>query len=470
MPKRHAVIVGGGISGLATAVELQRAAYREEIPLKITLVESQDRLGGVLRTDQQSPFVVEAAADAFYAGGSSGKEAVEFFMGLGLSGQLMETSASFRHFFILQNKKIKQVPNIFTSFDLAGLCRSPLLRGAAKIRLLGEVFIAPRKQAGDEGLGSFVRRRLGDDFYRSIMAPVTRGIYMADPETLSLETLFPRLRHWEQSCGSLGRAMWAERTNRDKEKTKSFLSFREGAEVLIQAMRHELKDDCEIRTGSVARSLKIKEGDRAAVLVDGGALQADAVCLAMKAEDMVPLLTEWDPELSRCLQEIRHESVLTACWAFRVTDFPSEIGAGGFLAPGEGEYYPFSSLKWFDAMPDGKYRCLRAFISESMSPEVFGESDAAVQDGILKIIREILGVRGFPVFGRVRRYPTALPVYEVGHAQKMARISKILQRYPGLFLTGNSFGGFGISECIHAARETARAILLPNGVSGISNT
>ena len=63
-----------------------------------------------------------------------------------------------------------------------------------------------------------------------------------------------------------------------------------------------------------------------------------------------------------------------------------------------------------------------------------------------------------PALISVERYPGALAQYETGHARRVAGIEKLLENDPGLFLTGNGYRGFGISDCIHEAAGTAAKI------------
>ncbi|MEI6045718.1 MAG: FAD-dependent oxidoreductase, partial [Chloroflexota bacterium] len=55
------VIVGGGITGLAAAWELQQQG------LKYILLEASDRLGGKLNTEEVDGFILEGGADSFVA-------------------------------------------------------------------------------------------------------------------------------------------------------------------------------------------------------------------------------------------------------------------------------------------------------------------------------------------------------------------------------------------------------------------
>ena len=57
----HVVVVGGGITGLACALELVDAG------IEVTVLEAADRLGGNIRTSSFGGLEIDEAADAFLA-------------------------------------------------------------------------------------------------------------------------------------------------------------------------------------------------------------------------------------------------------------------------------------------------------------------------------------------------------------------------------------------------------------------
>ncbi len=269
MNRHHAVIVGGGISGLSTAFFLSRRAAQEHLSLKITVLEASDRFGGVLRTLTHENLRMEVGADAFYAGlqkpavkaehacrshwDSGQSDATNLCCELGLQEDLIEAAPCFRNFFGLEDKKFFPISGLPGSFSEAiRFLNSPRLNFFTKCRMLGEPFIPCRKEAGDESLASFIRRRLGQGFYMEVAKPLVQGVYMMDPERLSVDAMFPRLRQAERDYGSLARS-FSNKTFQKKEKgTAEFLTLKDGLEGLIQAFVRKL-GVCELRTSAPVR-------------------------------------------------------------------------------------------------------------------------------------------------------------------------------------------------------------------------
>ena len=92
---RQVVIVGGGITGLATAHRL-----RELDPaVQITLIEGSSRLGGVLHTEERDGFLIEHGPDNFI---TNVPMALDLCRALGLEGELLATSEQHRRAFVVR--------------------------------------------------------------------------------------------------------------------------------------------------------------------------------------------------------------------------------------------------------------------------------------------------------------------------------------------------------------------------------
>ena len=62
MDNKEITIIGGGISGLASAYYLSTAS---EMPLRIRLLEAAPHLGGTILTERVNGFIIEGGPDCF---------------------------------------------------------------------------------------------------------------------------------------------------------------------------------------------------------------------------------------------------------------------------------------------------------------------------------------------------------------------------------------------------------------------
>jgi oxygen-dependent protoporphyrinogen oxidase len=69
-----------------------------------------------------------------------------------------------------------------------------------------------------------------------------------------------------------------------------------------------------------------------------------------------------------------------------------------------------------------------------------------------------MGARGEPILSRVTAWENALPQYNVGHLDRVARIEAAIETISGLALAGASYRGVGIPDCIQSGWEAAEKV------------
>src|SRR3954468_14246569 len=95
------VIIGGGITGLAAAWELQQQG------IDYTLLEASDRLGGKIVTERCDGFIFEGGADSFLA---QKPWAWQLCRELGLADRLIGTNDAHRNTYVLRGGKLHLFP------------------------------------------------------------------------------------------------------------------------------------------------------------------------------------------------------------------------------------------------------------------------------------------------------------------------------------------------------------------------
>jgi oxygen-dependent protoporphyrinogen oxidase len=131
-------------------------------------------------------------------------------------------------------------------------------------------------------------------------------------------------------------------------------------------------------------------------------------------------------------------------------------GTSGVLIPSrEGRIltaFAWYSAKWSHARPRSGGMIVRCFVGKTS--EVPDEELVRLVAGEL---REIAGTRDDPVAHAVTRRREALPVYRVGHLERIDAIESALP--PHLALAGAGYRGSGIPDCIGQGRAAARRIM-----------
>jgi len=203
-------IIGGGISGLAAAWELekQRGSGAE---LEYALFESSPRFGGVLLTEQVEGCVIEAGPDSFL---TEKPWANDLCREVGLDDQLIGSNDGARKTYILVNGKLVPLPDglmFMVPTNLAATLMSPLFSASTKLRITKEWFHPPQGVNTDETVVSFVERHYGSEMVERLADPLLAGVYGGEASQLSVRAVLPRFTAMEAEHGSLGRAMLAAR-------------------------------------------------------------------------------------------------------------------------------------------------------------------------------------------------------------------------------------------------------------------
>lgn len=458
------VVVGGGISGLATAYYLKRDAAARGQNVRCTLYEAESRFGGRIVTHRNDGFVVEGAPDSFL---TQKPWALELARDLGLEDRLIGISST-EPARILVRGQLRPIPSgmsLLVPSRLGPFLRSSILSWPGKLRVLFEALVPPRRGAADESLASFVRRRLGREMLDVFGEPLLAGVHAADPERLSVQSTFPRFPEMERASGSLLRATWEARraqarSGKAPEKPRSpFVSFRDGMAELTDALAARLQGDLVSGRRVVGVRRDGAEGAYAVALDDGTTIPADAVVLAIPAYAAADLLATVNSELAGRLREIRYVSTATVSLGFRDADVAMPLRSSGFVIA-RSENRRITACTWssskFPHRAPAHHVLLRAFVGDAHDESALPLDDPTLTCLVRDELRLLMGITAEPVLVDIFRWPRAMPQYDVGHLERVAALEKALP--PGVFLVGNAYRGIGIPDCVLGARRTADAI------------
>ena len=170
---RRVAVIGGGISGLATAHRLVELDPR----LSVTVFEQLHRMGGVLETKRHDGFLLEWGADNFI---TNVPWAVDLCRRIGFEDQLVETDEQHRGAFVVRKGKLRRIPQgfiIMAPSRVWPVVSTPILSPWGKLRMAAEFFVPRRTEDADESLADFVIRRFGQETYDRLVQPLIGGIY-----------------------------------------------------------------------------------------------------------------------------------------------------------------------------------------------------------------------------------------------------------------------------------------------------
>ena len=419
---KNIVIIGGGITGLATAFYLQQYA---DAAIYTTVIESSSRLGGKILSAHQDGFTIECGPDSFI---TQKPAAITLCRDLGLADQLIGSSIG-KPTYVWNRGDLHPLPEgmmLMAPTMMLPFLRSRLISWRGKLRMGLELLVPRREEEGDESLASFTRRRLGAEALEKIAAPLMAGIFAADPERLGLQSTFPMFLEMEKQHGSLLRGIL--KRNRAKARnpvpggskpkpSPMFMTLRGGLEQLVDALVARLKPETVLlnrKVVSVNRVLDRYQID----LHDGTRLWADEIVFATPADITADLIRGLDPVLAFKLRGIRYVSTATVSLAFQRSDLKTPLHGTGFLVPHDAKRRitacSWSSQKFSHRAPDD-CELIRVFIGGARAEYLAEQPDAALIQIAREELRTIMGIDAEPVLAKAYRWSKANPQYDVGH-------------------------------------------------------
>jgi oxygen-dependent protoporphyrinogen oxidase len=440
-----AVVVGGGIAGLAAAYELRQRG------VDVQLLEAAPRLGGVIVTERVDGWVIDGGPDALLLHKPA---AVDLCRELGLGDRLVSTLLPRTAYVLREGHLCPLAEGSFLGFpvSLTALAASPLFSLRGKLRMACEVAV-PRGGGDDESIAAFVRRRFGEEAVDYLAEPLLAGIHAGDAERLSLAALFPQLRDAERRTGSVLRSLRALRVR--PSPRGAFVSLRGGIGELVDAVAAAIGPTAT-RLSTPAKA--IHRGEVFTIETESATLTSRAIILAVPAWTASALLARMDRSLAQLCHAIPYASTATVALGYRGDQIRHSLTGSGFVVP-RVEGHPLLAAtwvtsKWPGRAPDG-CALLRGFLGGGRDPGRLDQSDEELATLARESLTGLLDIEGDPLFTRLFRFPRQSPQYEVGHLRRVGEIEKRVASTPGLFLTGSGFRAIGVPDCIADGRTTA---------------
>ena len=465
MSAKKIVIIGGGISGLATAYSLEERAKREGKSVSITLLEKKNQIGGNILTERVGDFLIEGGPDCFL---SEKPWAIQLCEKLGIADRLLCTNDEYRKTYIYWKGRLRELPEgimLMIPTRFFPLLKSDLFSLAGKLRMGMELFIPKRKSGGDESLSEFVRRRLGQEIVERVAEPLVAGVHAENPDAMSIKSRFPRFVQMEEEYGSLIKGMLAKRkimlnSESGKPKWTMFMTLKNGLDELPLTIVKALKMTTIITNKEVSEINKVS--GYKIYLKNRDTIDADVVIFATPSYETGRLLRGLNSSISDQLDTIPYVSTATISLAYKKDSILHPMNGFGFLVP-RVENRRIMGASWVSRKfsyrtPDDSI-LIRCFIGGSRNEELVSLDDKDMLKMIKEELKDVMGISAEPILTRIYRWEKAMPQYIIGHDERVSRIEESILKYPDMFVTGSAYRGGGISECIKNAQLTAESVL-----------
>jgi len=446
-------IIGAGITGLTTAFCLKR----QGIPVKV--YESSGRVGGVIQSTRRDGFLAEHGPNTIL---ETSPKVAELVKWAGLEPHRLTSAPEAEARYVVRDRRPVSMPG-----SPLGFLTTPLFSVGAKLAVLREPFVKPRRDGVEESIAQFVQRRFNQEMLDHAIDALVAGIYAGDPYQLSLPHAFPKLKALEDNYGSMikGQIFGAKARKKSGETAKDRapkFSFDEGLQVLTDGLARQLGDAIQLNS---AVSALTKLAGSWLVQTPAGNQEHDAVVYCGNAFRLAQMQIKAGPQgfiPVEMFAEIKYPPVASVVLGFRREDVTHSCSGFGMLIPKiEGFKILgtiFSSSLFPNRAPAGCLS-LTSYIGGTRYPAFASLPSNQLIDLTMADLRELLGVKGSPVFSHVTLYPRAIPQYNVGYGKYRDRLNEIEAQAPGLFFAGQYRDGVSLADSMVSGSNIAERLV-----------
>jgi len=459
---KSVAIIGAGVTGLAAAFYLKRAG------VPVTVYESAGRPGGVVQSLRREGFLAEFGPNTIL---ETSPKIAQLIRDAGLAPRKLASDPAAEARYVVRYGRPIAMPG-----SPLGFFTTSLFTLGAKLAVLREPFVPPRRDGVEETIGQFVVRRLNQEFLDHAIDAMVAGIYAGDPNRLSLTHAFPKLKALEDKYGSLIRGQI--RGARDRKKSGEVakdraakFSFDEGLQVLPDTLAAGLGASLKLNTavkkltrtsGGWRVTAADGEAEFGAVIYCGTAYRLAELPVETEAGQPAasPLLAGQGAAL-RAFAEISYPPVASVVLGFRREDVAHPCQGFGMLIPKiEGFKILgtiFSSALFPNRAPAGQLM-LTSYVGGARYPELASRPPEQLIEITLADLRRLLGVRGRPVFSQIVPYPRAIPQYNLGYGKYRQLLTDLEAAAPGLYFAGHYRDGVSLGDSIVSGVNIAERV------------
>jgi len=450
------IVVGAGITGLATAWHLQQSGR-----VRVVVVEASEQTGGKLATGTLAGTEVDAGPDCFLARVPS---MTALCLAVGINDLVAPATGAA---YIWSGRKLRRLPDglvLGVPTGAMALARSRLVPPRASIRAARDLMLKPHQaRSADPSVGEIIEARLGRDVVDQVVEPLLGGIHAGVADRLSLQAVAPQIADAARANRSLIRGLQEQQKTTPPPDGPVFLAPVGGMRRLADQLPDRLvASGVEIRRATVVQKLTPAANGRINVFPTG--LFADQVIVTTPAFAAAELVRPHTPGGAEVLDSINYASIAMVLLAYRVENAPLPNGSGFLVPRTAGRLLTAASFltnKWPDLAPPGHavVRCSIGHIDDDRGVTM---DDGALVDGahadLAAALRWPPSVR--PADAAVVRWPRSFPQYEPGHAARVVRARNFLAaELQSVWLAGAAYDGLGLAACARQGEEAARLTL-----------
>lgn len=454
---KDVIIIGAGITGLATAHHLKKAG------IDFSILEQSDKIGGVINTINDNGYIYELGPNSGVIGNV---EVIKLFEDLKGDCELEEANENVKKRWILKSVKWEALPG-----GLIDAVKTPLFTLKDKFRILAEPFRSPGKNP-HETLAELVKRRMGQSFLDYAIDPFILGVYAGDPNRLVPKYALPKLYNLEQDYGSfIGgtiRKSFIKKTEDEKKVTRSVFSAKGGLISIVNAIYKRIGIDAVQLN---CNQIQIKPVENHFVITyfntDGNTveLQTKKVISTIGAYHIDKIAPFINQNTVKKINSLHYTKVIEVVLGFNKWEGIELKAFGGLIPFKENRDILgalFMSSLFTDRAPKNGV-LFSIFMGGVRRPEIYQLPDNEIEFILKREVCELFHLKEYkPDLLKIIRHEWAIPQYEADSGERFRAIEEVEKQYPGFIIGGNLRNGIGMADRILQAKMLSETVINKN--------
>lgn len=464
---RHVVVVGGGMAGLVAARECAK------VGMNVTVLEAAGELGGAIRRAVLDGVTVDAGAESYATRGGHVRKLLDE---LGLADRIVTPNPAGA--WLVGGADVEAAP--LPKGGILGIPANPFADDVRRIigwrgawRAYVDRLRPPLTIGQERSLGTLVSKRMGQKVRDLLVAPVTAGVYSADPDDVDTEIAAPGLNEALTRAGSLSGGvaqLLADRADRAKKAPGSAVeAIAGGMSILVDALAADLEElGAVVRTGAAVDAIA-RDGDGWTVSFPIGAegedptvetLAADAVIVATAEPSARALLAGHVTGLGAEGEAPQIEIVSLLLDAPALDAAPR--GTGVLTVPGshtaKALTHATAKWEWLRAAAGDRHVVRVSFGAQGEPAATAALDDDAAARLALSEAEALLGLtlpESALVASHRARFTQSQPSSLIGAADRRRDVRAAVQKADGLGVAGAWLSGTGLAQVVPDAKAEA---------------
>lgn len=451
---KDVIIIGAGITGLATAHHLKKAGK------DFLVLEQTDRVGGVIKTVNEKGYIYEMGPNSGVIGNV---EVNRLFDDLKGDCELEVANDNVKKRYVLKSGKWEALPG-----SLKAAVKTPLFTLKDKFSILAEPF----RKAGTnphETLAELVKRRMGQSFLDYAIDPFIIGVYAGDPNRLVPKYALPKLYNLEQEYGSFIkgtiRKSFIKKTEEEKRVTRGVFSAKGGLSSITDAIMKRLGNEAVVLN---AADIQIRPVENHYVVKY---INAEGNTIEIASKKVISTIGAWGldkiaPFIAKDklekIKALHYTKVIEVVLGFDKWEGMPLDAFGGLIPFKENRDILgvlFMSALFGNRAPKGG-ELFSIFLAGVRRQEIYQMNDEEIKEILKREISDLMQLKTYkPDLLKIIRHEWAIPQYEADSGERFKAIEEIENEYKGLLIGGNLRNGIGMADRILQAKMLAEAVI-----------